>query len=317
MTPVRILVVDDELELERLIKQRFRKQITAKTMDFLFAANGVEALQTLQHDRQIDMVLTDLNMPEMDGLTLMHCLPRVNDSLKVVVVSAYNDMTRIRQAMNEGAFDFLTKPIDFQDLKQTIEKTIKSVQKLRHQKIQAQQFQEALLEAAFHDTLTGIPNRRGLCYHLNCLFEQSTPSAEQKIALLFIDLDGFKQINDQLGHLAGDELLKHVAQRLVPCLREGDMVARLGGDEFVVVLSSVTDVTVAISVVERVQAQLAKPFELGGVQVVIGVSIGITIGKLTNQTPEELLREADIAMYSAKARGKGCYVVFDTMTPEP
>ncbi|MBD2328709.1 diguanylate cyclase [Alkalinema sp. FACHB-956] len=313
MTPVRILVVDDELELERLIKQRFRKQITAKTMDFIFAANGIEALHRLQHDRQIDMVLTDLNMPEMDGFTLMQHLPKVNDTLKVVVISAYNDMARIRQAMNAGAFDFLTKPIDFHDLKQTIEKTIESVQRLRHQKIQAQQFQEALLEAAFHDTLTGLPNRRGLCHHLNHLFDQPKLPMEHTTAVLFIDLDGFKQVNDELGHLIGDELLKQVAQRLVPCLREGDLVARLGGDEFVIVLSSIVDGTVAIAVVERIQAQLKKPFELGGVQIVIGASIGITIGKLTDQPPEDLLREADLAMYSAKAQGKGCYVLFNAI----
>jgi sigma-B regulation protein RsbU (phosphoserine phosphatase) len=127
----RILVVDDEPDLSLLIQQRFRKQIKEDKFQFLFARDGVEALETLKGDESVDIVLTDINMPRMDGLTL---LSQINDTfpmLKSVIVSAYGDMKNIRTALNRGAFDFITKPIDFEDLEITINKTLKEVNQLR------------------------------------------------------------------------------------------------------------------------------------------------------------------------------------------
>ena len=127
----RILVVDDEPDLESLIRQRFRKSIRNSEYDFLFAENGVQALDRLENHSDIDLVLTDINMPEMDGLTLLSRLNEKNYFLETVIVSAYGDMDNIRTAMNLGAFDFLTKPIDFRDLEVTMTKTIKHVLRLR------------------------------------------------------------------------------------------------------------------------------------------------------------------------------------------
>lgn len=312
MAPAKILVVDDELELQRLIRQRFRRQIKAQEMEFIFASNGLEALHCLQQDGQIDMVLTDINMPDMDGLTFIQLLPKINETLKAVMVSAYGDMPRVRQAMNRGAFDFLTKPIDFQDLEQTIERTLEFVRQLKDKQLQTERFQEELRQAAFQDALTELPNRAWLYAHLRHLFEQSKMPQKRMTALLFIDLDGFKAINDNLGHLIGDLLLKGVAQRLRLCLREGDLAVRLGGDEFVILLEGVPDVAVALAVAERVQLQLSQPFQFNDLEASIGASIGIALGGSGQyQNPEELLQEADIAMYAAKAKGKGCSVIFD------
>jgi phosphoserine phosphatase RsbU/P len=124
----RILVVDDEPDLEILIKQRFRRQIRDGVFQFEFANNGVQALQKLDEHRDISLVLSDINMPEMDGLTLLEKLVERNDpAIKSVIISAYGDMENIRTAMNRGAFDFLTKPIDFVDLETTIDKTLKQL----------------------------------------------------------------------------------------------------------------------------------------------------------------------------------------------
>lgn len=142
----KILVVDDELPIERLICQQFRKKIRAKELEFVFAHNGVEALDKLQNNPQIDMVLTDINMPEMDGLTLLEKLKEIEPSLKTVVVSAYSDMANIRKAMNHDAFDFLTKPIDFQDLEVTINRTLGYVQELKETQRQFQQVQTRLIQ---------------------------------------------------------------------------------------------------------------------------------------------------------------------------
>ena len=176
MSPARILVVDDEIELERLIRQRFRKKIQAKELDFLFATNGIEALVRIQANPQVDMVLTDINMPQMDGLVLLSQLSNIDHTLRAVVMSAYSDLSNIRKAMNRGAFDFLTKPIDFQDLELTIQKTIAFVQQIRQKQQQLQQAQQQLLRAAYHDALTGLPNRSWFINHLSQLIQQQDPS---------------------------------------------------------------------------------------------------------------------------------------------
>ena len=127
----KILFVDDERDLESLVSQKFRKKIRAEEWQFFFAHNGVQALEKLEEHPDLDMIVTDLNMPEMDGLTLLSKLNQIDLPLKTVVISAYGDMKNIRKAMNFGAFDFLTKPIDFEDLEITINKTLRDVQQLK------------------------------------------------------------------------------------------------------------------------------------------------------------------------------------------
>src|SRR5208283_4661755 len=127
----RILVVDDEPDLEALIQQKFRHQIRERAVSFLFASDGVEALSVLKANRDVNMVVTDINMPRMDGLTLLQKLQENEEKLSTIIVSAYGDTANIRTAMNRGAFDFLTKPIDFLDLETTIAKTIRHVEVLR------------------------------------------------------------------------------------------------------------------------------------------------------------------------------------------
>src|SRR5579885_613695 len=140
---VKILVVDDEPDLELLVRQRFRRQIREREFEFAFAHNGLEALEALHNDREIDLVLTDINMPVMGGLTLLSKIKEINPILKAVIVSAYGDLQNIRTAMNRGAFDFLTKPIDFEDFEITVKKTLEQLMTLK----------EALKE---HDQLVAI-----------------------------------------------------------------------------------------------------------------------------------------------------------------
>jgi DNA-binding NtrC family response regulator len=154
--PIKILFVDDELDLQFLINQKFKKHIRRAGWQLFFAHNGVEALEKLKEHPDLDMVVTDLNMPEMDGMTLLSRLNQIDIPLKTVVISAYGDMRNIRNAMNFGAFDFLTKPIDFQDLEITINKTLRDVQQLKENqhlrqsearaREQAQDLQQSLQE---------------------------------------------------------------------------------------------------------------------------------------------------------------------------
>src|ERR1051325_6756843 len=137
-TPRQILVVDDEPDLELLVRQRFRRQIRDRELEFFFSHNGEEALQALAEQPTIDLVLSDINMPVMDGLTLLGKLSESNELRKAVIVSAYGDMANIRTAMNRGAIDFLMKPIDFQDLEITIRKTVEHVRNLKQSEQTAQ-----------------------------------------------------------------------------------------------------------------------------------------------------------------------------------
>ena len=131
MDSYRILVVDDEPYLEGLVLQRMRREIRSGRYSFVFARNGVEALERLNEDNDIDIVITDINMPEMDGLTLLEQIPAFDPKLRCVIVSAYGDMKNIRTAMNRGAFDFLNKPIDFEDLRLTIERSLEHLKSVR------------------------------------------------------------------------------------------------------------------------------------------------------------------------------------------
>ena len=143
--PYNILVVDDEPDLEPLILQRMRRDIRAGRYAFAFARNGVEAIEHLNRHEDIDVVLSDINMPQMDGLTLLEQIPKINPNLRSVIISAYGDMKNIRTAMNRGAFDFITKPLDFEDLRITVDRT------LRH----LMEWREAL---AARDKLTALQN---------------------------------------------------------------------------------------------------------------------------------------------------------------
>ena len=129
--PYKILVVDDEPDLEPLMLQRMRRDIRRGQYEFVFAHDGNEALVRLNEHEDVDMVLSDINMPGMDGLTLLEQIPHVYPEIRAVMVSAYGDMKNIRTAMNRGAFDFVTKPIDFEDLRVTIERTLRHMMEWR------------------------------------------------------------------------------------------------------------------------------------------------------------------------------------------
>ncbi len=173
--------------------------------------------------------------------------------------------------------------------------------------------EERLRHDASHDELTGLPNRSTFMEHLRRLLERSRRSGrELKSAVLFLDFDRFKRINDSLGHLAGDQLLAAISRRLKECVRPGDIVARLGGDEFGIILDRLGDVTEATRVAERIHQVLRDPFDIQGLEVFITTSIGIAVGSREYERPEDLLRDADTAMYRAKAAGKGRHEVFDS-----
>jgi diguanylate cyclase (GGDEF)-like protein len=176
-----------------------------------------------------------------------------------------------------------------------------------------QESKEHFRHAAFHDALTGLPNRALLADHLKLAIERAKRREDHLFAVLFMDLDRFKNINDSLGHTIGDQLLIAIARRVEGCLRPMDTVARLGGDEFAILLDGLEDFSHAIHVAERVQDELMQPFNLKGHEVYTTASIGIALSTTGYDHPENILRDADIAMYRAKDNGKARYELFDTV----
>ncbi|HEY9847363.1 MAG TPA: EAL domain-containing protein, partial [Candidatus Caenarcaniphilales bacterium] len=172
--------------------------------------------------------------------------------------------------------------------------------------------EEQLREHAFHDALTSLPNRALFMDRLTRAIEHSKRHSDYLFAVLFLDLDRFKVINDSLGHTLGDQLLVAIAGRLSVCLRPTDTVARFGGDEFTLLLENIKDISDVIRVAERIQAELILPFKLGEYEMFITASIGIALNTADCDQPADLLRDADNAMYRAKDLGKARYEIFNT-----
>lgn len=175
-----------------------------------------------------------------------------------------------------------------------------------------QRAEQELRHNAFHDPLTGLPNRAFFMDRLEHAIQQTKRHEDYLFAVLFLDLDRFKVVNDSLGHLLGDQLLIAIAGKLEACLRLTDLAARLGGDEFTILLEGIKDVSDALRVAERILRELALPFHLDGQEVFTSASIGIALSETGYSRPQDLLRDADTAMYRAKALGKARYEIFNS-----
>ncbi|HEV7473337.1 MAG TPA: EAL domain-containing protein [Pyrinomonadaceae bacterium] len=171
--------------------------------------------------------------------------------------------------------------------------------------------EQRLLHDAFHDTLTGLPNRALMADHLKLTIARAKRRHDLRYAVLFLDVDRFKLVNDTLGHIGGDQLLVGIARRLESCLRPGDTIARVGGDEFTILVEDLANEQEATVVAERIHQELKLPFNLGGRDVFTTVSIGIAPGSKSYDHPEQILRDADTAMYRSKSMGKARHETFD------
>jgi diguanylate cyclase (GGDEF)-like protein len=187
----------------------------------------------------------------------------------------------------------------------------RNVQNLKLNIVKRQKSEAQLRHNVFHDGLTGLPNRALFMKRLGAAIAKVQRFSNSLFAVLFVDLDRFKVINDSLGHGVGDQLLIETASRLKSCMRNEDMVARLGGDEFTILLNDIQSICDATDIADRIQTALTLPFNFSGQEVFISLSVGITLSTTGYQRPEDFLRDADTAMYRAKAYGKARYEIFD------
>ena len=269
----KILVVDDETDLEVLIKQKFRKQIRKKEFEFFFAFNGVEALTKIKEVPDIDVVLSDINMPEMDGLTLLGRLHEEAPLIKSVIVSAYGDMDNIRTAMNRGAFDFITKPINFEDLSITVKKTLEHVQQIKE-----------TLQAIKENNILKMYVDESVLHFMDTKEYESKIMANETIegTVVFIDICGFTAISENVSADKVVKLLNDYFDVIVPEIIEHDgLIDKFIGDAVMAVfrgeyhLDRAIDAALAIR--ERVDD--LPPFE-GEISYKPTVSMGIKSGEM-------------------------------------
>jgi len=424
--PNRVLIVDDnEMNRDMLARRLERKGYQVSV-----AASAHELMERIKKD-SIELVLLDIEMPEISGLEGLQRIRTLYSAIElpVIMVTARNQSEDIVKALQMGANDYLTKPIDFavalarigtqlshkraqEGLKESEERYalaargandglwdwnlatnviyfsdrwkamigysedemsdkpeewldrvhtddrqrmldeiashqnghtphFESVHRIRHKDgtfrwmlsrgvavrdrsgkpVRMAGSQTDITEGKVSDPLTGLPNRLLFLDRLDRLMKHSKRHSERLFAVLFLDLDAFKMINDSLGHLIGDQLLLGVAKRLEKCLRSSDTVARLGqetftlarmgGDEFTVLLDDLKDPADANRAAERIMEGLSAPFELEGKEVFTSASIGIALCNSTYKDPEEIMRDADTAMYRAKSLGKARFEVFN------
>ncbi len=269
----KILVVDDEPDLEILIRQRFRKKIREGEYDFVFAGNGRHALEQLEQHPDVEIVLSDINMPEMDGLTLLSKLNDQHVLLKAVIVSAYGDMENIRMAMNRGAFDFVTKPVDFYDLELTIEKTLSHVRQLR-QTLKAVK-ENNILKMYVDETVLHFMNSRE--------YETSVMVSETlEASIAFIDICGFTSIseNETPGNVV--KLLNSYFDVMVKeIINQEGYIDKFIGDAIMAVFRGDYHLDRAIDACLAVRSEIEKlPVFSENVSYKPNVSIGINSGEV-------------------------------------
>lgn len=331
-----ILIVDDNPNNLRYLATLLTEE-GYKVRKALTGQMALKACQSLLPD----LILLDIMMPDLDGYEVCQRLKAEEQTKKIpgIFLSALDDVFDKVKAFKVGGLDYISKPFHVEEILVRIQNQLalreseikinqlnaeleqrvqertsqleRANQELLQEIVERKQLQNQLLHLALHDSLTGLPNRVLFTERLERAIERAKKQPDCQFAVLFLDCDRFKVVNDSLGHLVGDELLAAIARRLEASLGEADTLARLGGDEFAILLENIADISTATQVAEGILDKLSSPFLLSRHEVFINASIGITPSHICGDKPEYLLRDADTAMYRAKALGKGRYHLFN------
>ena len=338
----RLLIVDDVNDNRTLLTRRFER----RGFEVVEADSGFAALELIDRE-PFDLVLLDVMMPGIDGIETLRRIRKQKSAsaLPVIMVTAKTGPSHIVDALELGANDYVTKPVDFavafarvntqidrkraeqqvllanealrkanEELERRVEertgRLIEVNQRLKVEIANREESQAKSQYLAYHDSLTGLGNR--------LLFKDQLEEAlndvsvtPHPVAVLFLDLDGFKAVNDTLGHSIGDLLLKSVAAKLRDILQRTDRIARLGGDEFAILQVSAPQPGSSIALAEKIIEIVGQPCCIDGHDVTVGASIGIAVAHPGDINTETFLKSADLAMYSAKSEGRGTYRMFD------
>jgi diguanylate cyclase (GGDEF)-like protein len=338
----RILIVDDVADNRMVLTRRFQR----RNFDITEADCGMAALELIER-HSFDLVLLDIMMPDITGVEVLRKIRQKysQSKLPVIMVTANSRSDDIVEALEVGANDYVTKPVDFavalarvnaQVERKRASEALEVMNKELHRTNQSlegrvtertaklgeanRQLQEEIAHRqrsearshylAYHDALTGLANRVLFREDLERALQEARAS-RSSLAVLFIDLDGFKSVNDTLGHSVGDSLLKTLGERLHEALTTSARIARLGGDEFAVLQTMGDQPMAGVSLAQRIVNLVSTPCRIDNHNITVGASVGVAISERGLENPEYLLKSADLAMYRAKADGRGTYRLFD------
>jgi diguanylate cyclase (GGDEF)-like protein len=302
----RILLVDDNEDNVSLLKQLLEHAgYTAVS-----CTTDPRKVVELHSQQRYDLIVLDLQMPGMDGFQVMEALKAIEaDYLPVLAVTG--EANHKLRALQAGAKDFVSKPFDWDEVLMRVHNMLEV--RLLHD--EAREHAKLLESLALQDPLTGLANRRLLPERVWMAIAHARRN-KSEMAVVYLDLDGFKQVNDTLGHAAGDLLLKMVAARLLGAVREEDTVARLGGDEFMIALWQVTGLDDTAKVAAKLIDVVAQPYDIEGHTVTITISAGASIYPVHGEDADALMKSADHALYEAKHAGKNTYRLSAKESPQ-
>lgn len=342
LSPARILIVDDIADNRAILLRRFQRE----GFEVAEADNGFKALELIDA-QEFDLVLLDVMMPGIDGVeTLKHIRrQKTASALPVIMVTAKTESEDIVESLKLGANDYVTKPVDFavalarantqigrrraelkaiaasESLSKANDRLEQNVadrtalllglyQKLKAEMAVREEADARSLYLAYHDSLTGLGNRLLFKDQLERALKDPSETP-RPVAVLFVDLDGFKGVNDTLGHSIGDQLLKSIANRIRDILPDNSRLARFGGDEFAILQTSANQPSASIQLAQEVLSVVSSPSFVEGCDVTVSASVGIAVENADGMSADNFLKSADIAMYGAKSKGPGNYRMFD------
>jgi diguanylate cyclase (GGDEF)-like protein len=286
--PLYILLVEDNPGDIRLVRELLDADRSERFV--LVTADRLESALVILESQSITAILLDLQLPDGNGLDTLLKIHTNAPSVPIVVLSSVEDESLAVRSVQQGAQDFLVKGhVDAHQLTRSL-----------HYAIERKRMEESLNHLAHHDSLTGLANRKHFYDRLKNAIALARRQGSQ-LALLLLDLNDFKPINDTLGHLVGDLVLQEVAQRLRECVRETDCVARIGGDEFTIILTGIHGEEDVVAATRKILESMERHFLADGGSLHVSASIGISIYPMDADNLESLVRNADVAMYQAKA----------------
>jgi diguanylate cyclase (GGDEF)-like protein len=294
----RLLAVEDNAGDARLIREMLNEYGPSDTI--LIQAKTMGEAESHLVDGAVDLVLLDLGLPDAQGLQAVRRVRAAAPRVPLVVLTSVDDETVATQALQEGAQDYIIKgQVDLRGLSRALSYAIER----KNMEETARELTSQIAHAASHDFLTDLPNRLMLNDRIAFAVAMAARHGKE-LAVLFLDLDGFKHVNDSLGHTTGDRLLQSIAGRLEQSVRGTDTVSRQGGDEFVVLLSEVERAEDAAITALRILQAVAEPHSIDGHDLHVTASVGVSVYPEDGEDAETLIKYADTAMYQAKETGR-------------
>ena len=309
---MKILIVEDEICYQDFI----HKYLSHLGYTLYVTGCAAEALKCYQQQVP-DLILVDVCMPGMNGYELVHKIREIEaEWIPIIFLSAKVSSQDIVKGIEAGADDYITKPVEPDILKAKMQAMLRiykirnilkqQAKELKDQNIKLEQLQQEKIYQASHDLLTALPNRQFFEMQLGKAIVNAN-NKQEKLAVMFLDLDGFKSINDSLGHKMGDDLLKKIANKLSSIISNTDLIARFGGDEFIILLPKVDDSKAVVRIAQIVLAVLSEPFFINNQTHILSVSIGIALMPEDGNDVASLIQNSDTAMSYAKKHGKNNY----------